>query len=386
VAVSTARLDHELVRHCYLWRAGEAPARVELGGPSAAQTDNGILCIDVDSRGDPSQILDVLRRLCPGLTSKMIAELLDEEEFCEASTYEDGAIKVITTCAVSAESPEPQTGASTGWLIVEPVELLAGRTWLVTCWHQPRAYTGRRQPRPGGDPGDCLEVFEAVGARWRPTRGSTGGDLGIQIMQQLALGYARAHRAVYRWLEEWEMNLYEHRLDSLDLIEQERDALRRLWGLRASLRDWISPLNRPGLRLDLNEAWLPARDHDAVIALDERIDKVLSALARLGETLRGSFQLLHLQQHDLERDQITRRQQQIEVAAAIFLAPTLVVGLYGANTWLPGEHRQWGFWIMLAIVVVMTSVTLFLIRRIHRNQPSASRPPLSREVRSQLGR
>ena len=46
------------------------------------------------------------------------------------------------------------------------------------------------------------------------------------------------------------------------------------------------------MRADVEKAWLPATDHKAVIAVDQRIDKALDELSKLSETLRQSFGLL----------------------------------------------------------------------------------------------
>ncbi len=42
------------------------------------------------------------------------------------------------------------------------------------------------------------------------------------------------------------------------------------------------------------------------------------------------------------RSRKERTQHRVELIAAIFLVPTLVVGFYDANTWVPGQGRHWG--------------------------------------------
>jgi CorA-like Mg2+ transporter protein len=280
---------------------------------------------------------------------------------------------VITTCAVRADPPDPHDEEAPGRLIVSPVELMAGEKWLLSCWHAQRIYAGPREPVDFAEPDDAASTIAAVGRRWRADERSTAGDLGVQVMMHLALSYAKAHRTLYGWLELWELNLYEQDVQDPAIVEGARAHLRRMWGLRAALRDWLSPLNVPGLGMDLSEAWLPATDHQAVIAVDDRIDKALGALAKLGETLRASFQLLHLQEHQIERERAERRLRQLELIAAIFLIPTLVVGLYGSNTWLPGQGEVWGFLVMLAGLFVLTTIGLVLIRRVHEGRLAAAR-------------
>ena len=40
--------------------------------------------------------------------------------------------------------------------------------------------------------------------------------------------------------------------------------------------------------------------------------------------------------------------------AAIFLIPTLIVGFYGANTWVPGQQRHCSFWVMVVVIITLT--------------------------------
>jgi hypothetical protein len=361
------------IKWCNVWAKGEAPRKLPL---SEADPSQGLLWIDLASGADPGEVLAQLSGICDGLTREMLEELLTPDEFSEGTRYADDQIRVITTFAVRADPPDPHDDEGPGRLIVSPVELLAAERWLLSCRHQQRIYAGPREPVEFAAPDDDAETVAAVSRKWHADATSTAGDLGVQVMLHLALGYAKAHRALYGWLELWELNLYEQDVEDPAIVGRERARLRQMWGLRAALRDWLSPLNAPGLQMDLGEAWLPASDHDAVKATDLRIDKALAALARLGETLRSSFQLLHLHEHQIERDRADRRLRQLEFIAVVFLIPTLVVGLYGSNTWLPGEHKVWGFLVMWAGLIVATGIGLILIRRAHQDRQAVDQRQL----------
>ena len=185
-------------------------------------------------------------------------------------------------------------------------------------------------------------------------------------MHELALSYAPAYRALFSWLEDWELSLYVN--DELD----NRDELPELWGLMAVMRDWLNPLNRPGLRADIGKSWLVATDHDAVVEVDDRVDKALAGLAKLSERLRQSFGLLHLEQGEEQREHSERMQRRIEIAAAVFLVPTLVVGFYGANTWVPGQGKHWGFWVMVAVLISLSVAALFGVLHLQRRASQAA--------------
>lgn len=298
---------------------------------------------------------------CPGLTEPMLRDLLTPDEKPEGQRYE-GDVRLASSFSVEPWRPEKHVNRGTpqgvGVLRFQPVELLAGESWLVTCWHPQRVFQGSRKVDEL-PPGEADELRAAVAARWRRKPGRLAGDLGVSIMHELAFTYAPAHRALHSWLEDWELSLYID--DDLD----NHDQLPELWGLMAVLRDWLNPLNKAGLQADLGKAWLPASDHAAVIEVDDRVDKALAQLAQLSATMRQSFGLLHLEQSEEQRRRSEQVQRRNERLAAAFLIPTFVVGLYGANTWVPGQGRHWGFWVMLVVLIVFSMLVVWKITRDH---------------------
>jgi Mg2+ and Co2+ transporter CorA len=151
-------------------------------------------------------------------------------------------------------------------------------------------------------------------------------------------------------------------MDEQDM-RRHREQLAELWALMAVLRDWIKPQNQSGLEGDLEKAWLPIEDEDLATAVDERINRALANLRDLAGTLRSSFNLIHLQQLDEQRDKREKLMRRIEVVAAAFLIPTLIVGFYGANTWVPGQGAHWGFWVMIAVLVMFSALGVGLVLR-----------------------
>jgi hypothetical protein len=336
------------------WKPGEPARRLELD----EQPDEGeLLWCDLGAIADPALALPALQPLCPGLELSMLSELLTPDGLPEDREWLDGEIKLASTCALAFVD---------GFVVVQQVELLASETWLLTSWHRARKL-GDEKESDTGDILDRQECVEAVERRWRAGDGATAGDLGVLVMHELALTYAPAERELRSVLEDWELRLYEGGRTPEELSDQ-REALRRLWRLRAVLRDWIAPLNRPGMSLDIDKVWLPASDHAEAIKVDDRVDRVLENLATLGEALRSSFHLIHLEEAERERDRREQVQRQVELVAAIFIVPTFIFGLYGSNTWLPGQGSRIGFAIMIAIVLAVTAGSVLLLQRWQRDR------------------
>lgn len=369
------------LRRTSTWRGG---ARPEVCGTDDPLGDGAFRWFELVCGPDlTEEAFDLLAASCPGLTRQMLEDLLTPDDAPAGISYGDGTIRLASTFGIEAirrdQQRERGTAQGVGVLRFQPVELLAGERWLISCWHPGRLFQGAikiDEDRP--DSADA--IFSGVAERWARRRGGGPGDLGVAIMNELALSYAPTHRELFSWLEDWELSLYVN--DDLD----NRDELPELWGLMAVMRDWLNPLNRPGLRADVSKAWLPAGDHDAVIEVDDRVDKALAGLAKLSERLRQSFGLLHLEQSEEQREHSERMQRRIEIAAAVFLVPTLIVGFYGANTWVPGQGKHWGFWVMVALLILLSFAALLGVLHLQRRAGKAALAAGSerRQIRTEL--
>lgn len=314
-------------------------------------------------------VLDAVGPHCPGLTEEMLDDLLTPDDSPEGGHYEDGAIRLASTFSVIAKRREKKLKRGkplgTGVLEFQPVEILARSDWLISCWHPTRVFQGAERI-DGGSPGSADEIFRGVRSRWERGRHGGAGDLGVAVMNELALSYSPAQRELLSWLEDWELSLY------LDDGVDNQDELPELWGLTAMLRNWLNPLSRPGLRGDVDKAWLPASDHEAAIELDRSVEEALGEIAKLSETLRQSFGLLHVEQAEEQRQHDEHAARRFETVAAAFLVPTLIVGFYGANTWVPGQNKHWGFWVMVALLVLLSCAAVFGVTRIQKRASQAA--------------
>jgi hypothetical protein len=376
----------EWIRRISVWEEGKPPREVTAAELPGAE---GLRWFEIACGAEAADaVLAALQEHCPGLTKPMLEDLLTPDEQPGGARY-SGGIRLASSFSIVSWRPEEHVERGrpqgVGILRFQPVELLAGADWLITCWHPQRVFQGSKQIEEE-PPGGADELYEGVAGRWgRPC--GTAGDLGIRVLHELALSYAPAHRDLYTWLEDWELSLY-----TKDETEADEEAvgdchqLPELWGLMAVMRNWLSPLNKPGLRSDLGKAWLPASDHAEVIAVDDRVDNALAELRKLSETLRQSFGLLHLEQTEEQRQHSERMQHRVELAAAAFLVPTLIVGFYGANTWVPGQGQHWGFGVMVALLILLSVLSVRAVTRMQK-RAEAARQAAARErqkMRSEL--
>jgi hypothetical protein len=355
-----------------VWEGGKDPQKCDPRDPAPTV---GIRWFDVGSSATPEALLELLGSACPGLEREMLDDLLAPDDIPENRRWQDGTVRLASSFAVYA--PEARDGGGlkpiftpSAEAFYEAVELLAGEGWLITRWHDACLYRGAEQVEDGFPPVSRDALRGALSRRWIESRGGSAGDLGVLAMHELALTYASTHRRFDAALEEWELRLYDAEGGFRNASEEDEHRLHDLWGARARLRDWLNPLNVPGLRSDPDKAWLPATNHEEVVTVDERIDKALAALSKLGVTLRSSLHLLHIKKSEAQREHNEELQWRLQLLATIFIVPTLIVGFYGANTWVPGEHRHWGFLVMVAAIVVLTCIGLTLLWAAHRRRRS----------------
>ncbi len=278
--------------------------------------------------------------------------------------------------AESDEGTRLESSSKAGVLLFEPVEFLVGDGWLITSWHDIEVYRGAKRIREDGPQPDAT-LFAQVERRWSKLNLSTAGDLALLVLHELALTYAAAYRQFYVWEEEWELDFYR-RPDRVD-----RETLLEVRASAAVLRDWLSPLNPPGMRQDPEKAWFPGitgtdgtGGHGVALRIDDRVDQALANLQEFTNTLRSAYDLLQLREQERERERDDRFQRNIAVGGSALLVPTLVAGIMGANTWVPGQWSEshapphWAFLALVGLVVASGFVAWALIRRLQGRDDS----------------
>ncbi|HEX8122254.1 MAG TPA: hypothetical protein VF549_13415 [Solirubrobacteraceae bacterium] len=328
-----------------------------------------------DSAGlHPDVVLERLGPYCAGeLTAPMVEDLLSPDPRPGVKEPAPG-VRCVSAFAVEARESDAGAAADScskaGVLVFQPVEFLVGSGWLITCWHDIEIFRGadRIEERPPEPP---PRVFAEVERCWPHAGLSSAGDVALLVLAELCLTYAPAYRRLYVWQEEWELDFYRRpkRLDADTLLEVRAAA--------AVLRDWLAPLNPSGMREDVGKAWFPGITGTAeeggykkALRIDDRIDSALDNIRRFADTLRSSYDLQQLRTSERERDRDDRFQRNVAVGGSVLLFPALVVGLMGANTWVPGQYGDdaphWAFVVLLVVVAVAAAVAWFGIRLLQR--------------------
>jgi CorA-like Mg2+ transporter protein len=367
------------------WSSALAPA-------TSQPTEAAVRWVDVEvlePELSEHQIAHAAREILPLLThhcgdeldEDMVRDLLDiqDKRAGQAHVHE---IRSLSSFKVDARRLAHEEGGTTvgdgGELIIHPVEILAGEDWVVTCWHTQRVWRGKDFLDISAPPESRDDLQQGVQERWIAGEGRSAADLAVMLVHELALSYKPASFAMRGWLEEWELQLYlSGELDRAQL-DHMRTRLEGVWGSMAQLREWIQPLNRPGITGEPQRSWFAGVTRPELVARadDEGIDPALRHLGELADTLRASFNVLHVQLLEEQRDRREALQRRLEIAATAFLVPTLIVGFYGANTHVPGEQTWWGFWVMMLVLVALSAASVAAVWRMHqREELRRSRPP-----------
>jgi Mg2+ and Co2+ transporter CorA len=73
-----------------------------------------------------------------------------------------------------------------------------------------------------------------------------------------------------------------------------------------------------------------------------------------------------LQSTATQQESTERLQRLLGKVTGLVLVPTLVAGLFGANTELPGRGTWLGFELMMILIVLTAITAYFVIRRLTR--------------------
>jgi len=175
-----ARGGRRLIRQASVWLPAQEPRPAQLQELEAAEAIRW-----VDLNGGvlrDAEALALLDPVCAGeLTPRMVRDLITPARYPAGRSYDAGGIAI--TAGFRTRHLVRENGEVTS--VFEPVHLLAGEDWLLSCWLPPRIYRGL-----DGGPADADEAAEelylAVARVWRESGGETAADLAEEAHRELA--------------------------------------------------------------------------------------------------------------------------------------------------------------------------------------------------------
>lgn len=348
-----------------LWPQGEKPSLLVEEKDWGA----GLVWFEIGPEvSNQEAIFSLLGSRCQGLTKEILEEVFEPDPDPDEDSF--GEIRVVSTFQVRIDPEEnprymPGEPSKPGTLVFDPVEICAGKDWVISKRHPSFRIEGEREVPDNSTP-NLDEATRALVDIWVEYGGESAADLATMLMIELSMSYEEAYRHLRHWTEDWELELYrepEH-ADEEELIH--------IWHCMIRLRGWLRILFIKDLihgdSVHAFRAWFPKARPAEIIEVNEHISNALNGLVNLADILRSAFQSYYSEQ---DRQEVKKRevlQRKIEIGAVVFLVPTLLAGIAGANTWIPGQADVSGFVFLMVLMILSTLITLWLLGLLGRKK------------------
>ena len=178
-----------MIRQASSWAPAEDPRPARLQDLEGSAAIRWVDLYGGDLRD--SEALALFDPVCRGqLRPRMIRDLVTPGRYPATRDYDAG--RVAITSAFRTRELREEGGAATS--VFEPVHLLAGDGWLLSCWLPPRVYRGTGTAWDSEDE-TSQELYRAVARTWLDSGGETARDLAEAVQGELATtsGYRPAH-------------------------------------------------------------------------------------------------------------------------------------------------------------------------------------------------
>src|SRR5215210_3804195 len=111
----------------------------------------------------------------------MARDLITPERFAAGGSYRNSPVEITSTFRVRHLRRDPNgSGGGKITSVFEPVQLLVGEDWLLSCWHPPRVFRGLGEATNHGED-SSNGLYLAVAERWPTVRTPSTRDLAALI-------------------------------------------------------------------------------------------------------------------------------------------------------------------------------------------------------------
>ena len=183
-----------LIRQASAWLPQHDPEPLPL---QDLEDSDALRWVDIYG-GDLSngEVLALLAPICRGgLTEKMVRDLITPQRFAAGGSYRDSNVVITSGFRIrhlgSGTNGSEATNGNGSPSVFEPVQMLVGDDWLLSCWLPARVFRGMDAPAPVADDSSS-GLYLAVAKRWPTSNASTAEGLAKLVRRELSGG------AVYR--------------------------------------------------------------------------------------------------------------------------------------------------------------------------------------------
>ena len=177
-----------LIRQASAWLPGRPPEPLPL---QDLEESDAIRWVDIYAGDlDGAGLLALLAPICRNkLKHKMVSDLITPKRFAHGGHYRDSPVAMSSAFRIRHLHPKSDEGMALGaggvTSVFEPVQLLVGADWLLSCWLPPRVFRGL------GNPVDATEdsssgLYLAVAEHWATSNADSAEDLAGLVRRQLA--------------------------------------------------------------------------------------------------------------------------------------------------------------------------------------------------------
>lgn len=385
------------------WTGQKAGERVSLADAPASRGAEEVLWFHITVAGGldkcshatiaamAEEVSASLREFALELERDMLLDLLSPDPQPKVDTYGDErtGVRHVSAMAVVAREIADEHDAFDGvdeQLVFQLVENLIGQNWIISCWHPARILSGV-SPKTVSHANVGITAISLLQEPFiqqvrqqcqNSTTLRTSGDLGMALARELALTYAASQRMIERWVQRTEAEFFDGLSNEADADGADAAAaeIRHMLAIVGEFRRCLTAFEH-ARTATADRCWFPRltgnREGDqnaSVQGLKGIIEGAQEKLDGVFAAIRADMDLLMLQsmgrqQHAHEHQKRTSKhlQDTLTKATVFFLVPTLIAGIFGANTKLPGGGSWQGFEFMIALMIFASILVHVVIRK-----------------------